>query len=465
MRVRESGYALRQEAAGMARRKNALPELKFHAPTKQYCVYLGRDRKPLGRDEAAAKAKYRRLLRDLVGAQSQPPGSVHAVSPGSLTVAELMLAYRAEAAKKHDAVYMTRLDVAIRAATEAKLDSWGLPLGQTPARDFRGRALKAVRIHLLNRPRHPIAPGDRRQPKPLSRSYVNTLISNVRSAFVWAAGEDLIPAENLVNLRAVLDLRAGEGGRETEHVMPIDAATVDATLPFCSRQVAAMIRVQRNSGARPGEVCDMRRCDLSLTPGERLQVPGTKPHFRVSALEIEGDDGKRVPIWLYVPARHKTTHKGKVRVIVLAPPAQEALRPFLDRLGEAHLFSPKEEQAERFVAMRKARRSRVQPSQKCRKKRGPLRTPRDHFTTDTYRRSIKRAIARANRARRKADPGAELLPEWHPHQLRHGAAVQTSERFDNTFAAALLGHSGVDMIATYVKQTIQKAARAAAELD
>jgi integrase len=226
-----------------------------------------------------------------------------------------------------------------------------------------------------------------------------------------------------------------------------------------------MIRVQRNSGARPGEVCAMRRCDLSLSPAERLPVPGTKAHFRVSALEIEGDGGGRVPIWLYVPARHKTTHRGKVRVIVLAPPAQEALRPFLDRPSEAFLFSPKEEQGERFIAMRKARKTRVQPSQKCRKKRRPVRSPGVQFTTDTYRRSIKRAIARANRARRKTDPNAELLPEWHPHQLRHGAATATAERFDESFVTALLGHSGTDMIATYVKQTIEKAARAAAKLE
>jgi hypothetical protein len=90
MRVRESGYLDSEGAAGMSRRKNALLDLKYHAPTKQYCVYLGDKRKSLGRDEAIANANYRHLLRDLMDGAAQPAASgVNAVPAETLTVAEL----------------------------------------------------------------------------------------------------------------------------------------------------------------------------------------------------------------------------------------------------------------------------------------------------------------------------------------------------------------------------------------
>ena len=40
-------------------------------------------------------------------------------------------------------------------------------------------------------------------------------------------------------------------------------AAVDAVKPFVSRQVWAMIELQRLTGMRAGEVCIMRGCDIN----------------------------------------------------------------------------------------------------------------------------------------------------------------------------------------------------------
>ncbi len=74
-------------------------------------------------------------------------------------------------------------------------------------------------------------------------------------------------------------------------VLPVDDATVEATLPFLSTVVADMIRFQRLTGCRPGEVCGIRPMDVDRS-GE---------------------------VWVYRPASHKTEHHGKERFIFIGP--------------------------------------------------------------------------------------------------------------------------------------------------
>jgi integrase len=89
--------------------------------------------------------------------------------------------------------------------------------------------------------------------------------------------------------------------REAEPVGPVPIEHVEAVLPRLPRPVAAMVRLQLLCGCRAGEVMVMRGCDL--TPGD--------------------------PVWEYRPARHKNSWRGKGRVILLGPKAQEIVREFL----------------------------------------------------------------------------------------------------------------------------------------
>ena len=87
---------------------------------------------------------------------------------------------------------------------------------------------------------------------------------------------------------------------------------VDATLPYLPVVVADMVRFQRLTGARPGEVCQLRPCDV----------------------ERGGE------VWQYRPESHKTQHHGRERIIYIGPQAQDVLRPYLLRDAQAHCFQP-----------------------------------------------------------------------------------------------------------------------------
>ncbi|MEO2092036.1 MAG: site-specific integrase [Gemmataceae bacterium] len=96
-----------------------------------------------------------------------------------------------------------------------------------------------------------------------SRKRINQRVGHVRRAFKWGVENELVPPAVLHALAAVPGLQAGRtAARETTPVEPADDAVVDATLPFLRPAVAAMVRVQRLTGMRPGEVCQVRPADL-----------------------------------------------------------------------------------------------------------------------------------------------------------------------------------------------------------
>lgn len=102
--------------------------------------------------------------------------------------------------------------------------------------------------------------------------------------FKWGVAQELIPPTCLQALPAVGGLRKGRcEARETDLVLPVAEATVNATLLKLSEVVADMVRFQRLTGCRPGEVCSLRPCDVD-TSGDvwsyRLESHKTEHHQR-----------------------------------------------------------------------------------------------------------------------------------------------------------------------------------------
>jgi len=88
-------------------------------------------------------------------------------------------------------------------------------------------------------------------------------IDRIRRMFKWAVAEELVPASVSQALAAMPGLRRGRtDARETEPILPVDDATVEATLPCLPEVVADMVRLQRMTGMRPAEVCILRPSDL-----------------------------------------------------------------------------------------------------------------------------------------------------------------------------------------------------------
>lgn len=267
--------------------------------------------------------------------------------------------------------------------------------GNSCANEFGPRKLKAVRQHMI-------------EILDLSRRVVNNRINRIKRFFRWAVAEELVLPSVIHGLQAVQGLRKGRTkARETEPILPANDEHVEATLPFVSPHVAAMIRLQRITGMRPGEVVKMHRDEIDFTD----------------------------EVWVYAPAQHKNEYRGHLRRIPLGPKAQAILKPFIDK--EDYFFSPKESEEWRNEQRRSKRKSPMTPSQQKRKaKKNPKRAKRDSYDTGSFYRAIKYGIAKANKDR--SARGLPLIPGWCPLQIRHSRATELNEMFGIEAAAVSL---------------------------
>ena len=157
----------------------------------------------------------------------------------------------------------------------------------------------------------------------------------IRRAWKWAAKQQLVSATTYHSLLTVDALKAGRtDAKESKPVKPVPEALVNAVQAHVAPQVWSMIQLQLLTGARPGEVCIMRGCDLD-TSGR---------------------------VWTYTPKEHKTQHHGHQREIYIGPAAQAVLKPWLKLDTQAYLFSPAEAEAGRQQRRRKQRATPLYPS-------------------------------------------------------------------------------------------------------
>jgi integrase len=285
--------------------------------------------------------------------------------------------------------------------------------GLKPATEFGPLALKAIRAKMVE--------------AGWVRRHINHCIGCIKRCFKWAASEEIIPGSVPHALWSVEGLKRGRTtAKESKPVLPVEDAVVEATLPCLWPPVRAMVQLQRLTGMRPGEVVLMRPCDLDRSGAT----------------------------WLYRPESHKTEHHDLERQIFLGPQAQDLLRPFLLRNPEAYLFSPLEAMRARQANLRASRKTKVQPSQVCRKKRKLKKQPLDRYTNGSYGRAIVYAIARANRERLRIGPIllGDWVPHWAPNQLRHALATEARQRFGLEAAQVLLGHAQADVTQVYAER-------------
>lgn len=242
--------------------------------------------------------------------------------------------------------------------------------------------------------------------KKWNRNHINKQIHRIGAIFKWAAGQELLPITVYQSLKSVEPLKRGKClAPEPEAIQPVALEHVAAVKPFVSRQVWAIIELQRLTGSRPGELLTLRRRDINCTD----------------------------EIWRLSLDEHKTAHHGKDRTVYFGPQAQAVLAEWMMRPDDAYLFSPQEAENERIQI---ATQNRKTPDNKGNVAAGRRREDLGEcYTTASYRRAIARAIEKVNAS-------AETpIPHWHPHQLRHTAATEIRKRFGLEAAQIVLGHS------------------------
>lgn len=422
----------------MPRLVNTLPKYSRHKQSGQAVVYIdGRDVLLGQYGTKASREAYNRLVGEWLAA-----GRQLAVPNADITIVELIERFKKHAeafyvlpVKDPDGTPALNADGSPKTVPSGEWENYRIVLqqlrlayGRTPAKDFGPLAFKALRNRVLVE--HECIGPDRKPRKVpgWARSYTNRQMGRLRHVFRWAASEEILPQSIHQSLSTVDGLRAGKSrARETEPVRPVPEATVQATLPFLSRPVKAMVELQLYSGARGGELFIMRPCDIDRSK----------------------------PVWRYTPSRHKSEHKGIVREIALGERCQKILAPFLiDRSPADYCFSPAEGMAEmraKRAAARKTPKTYGNAPGTNRKAR-PNREPGDVYNNRAYAHAIMRAAEKAG------------VPHWHPHQIRHTKATNDRREFGIEGARAVLGHTTEEMTGKYAERDWAIAERIAAQV-
>lgn len=285
--------------------------------------------------------------------------------------------------------------------------------GKLPAGEFTAKKLKAVRDEMIKR--------------GWVRKHINAQVARVKRCFTWAVEEELIDPSIMLSLQAVKGLKKGKTtAPESKKVRPVPDPIVSATLPFLPPAVAAMVRIQRLTGMRSGELCQLRYADIT----------------------------KQDDVWIFTPASHKTEHLEKERVICLGPKAQFVLQHYPTTKPDEFIFSPRRTVREVNDIRRHLRKTKVQPSQQNRNKFAGLNLS-EKYDAYSYRQSIDQGIERAIAAQAKLKAAGEelsvIVERWTPHQLRHRHATEVRKRYGIEAARVSEGHSSIDATELYAE--------------
>lgn len=213
--------------------------------------------------------------------------------------------------------------------------------------------------------------------------------------------------------------------RESQRVRPVDNARIEAVLPHVSPPIRAMIRLEQLTGMRPGEIVELRPCDVTMRT-----------------------DG----LWAYRPPAHKTEHHDQERIVFIGPEGQKVLRPWLDRSPTAPCFSPREAMQWWRTHKRSRRKTCVQPSQRDRSKPAPVKTPGEKYSEQAYRKSIQAACRKLS------------VPIWSPNQIRHTVGTVVRARYGLEASQVTLGHASANVTQVYAERNYELAATVAREI-
>jgi integrase len=290
-----------------------------------------------------------------------------------------------------------------------------------PAKDFGPRRLKAVRQDLVDTGH--------------SRKFINKNIDRIRRMFLWAVGEEMIPPSIHEALKAVPGLKQGRTeAPDLPPIQPVADDVIEATLPFLPDVIADMVRIQRLTGMRGGEVVQLRPCDLD----------------------------RSADVWVFRPATHKTQYRGRERVVFIGPKGQEILLRYLVRDPQTYCFRPVDSEEKRLAELHRNRKTPLS----CGNRPGTNRVenrkkqPGEAYTSNSYRRAIHRACDKAFPAPKslkgKALAEWQSSRRWCPHQLRHAAATEVRKNFGLEAAQIVLGHSAADVTQIYAERDLAK---------
>jgi integrase len=379
----------------MPRLTNATPSYREHRPSGQAVVTLdGRDHYCGPHGTRPSRAEYDRLIGEWLANGRRP-----LTTAGDLTVAELVAQFwdHAKAYYRHPDGTATSEQSAYKLAVGVLVRLYG----RTPAANFGPLSLEAVRQAMIT--------------NGWARGPINIHVGRIKRLFRLAVSRELVPATVHHALVTVAGLRAGRSeARESEAVQPVPDATVEQTSPHLSPTVAAMVRLQLLTGARPGEIC------LGQSDGPRVQ-PG------------RGRGG---------------------------PPPTSARRPdhpghHGNRPGTDRVVRPRKVPGDRYD-LGSYRRAIASACRRAFPPPSPLARENGETTADH--------IGRLTDAQRAELSAWNRRHSWHTHQLRHTAATAIRRRFGFEAAQHVLGHATLSVTEICAERNAEAARAVAAAI-
>jgi integrase len=261
----------------------------------------------------------------------------------------------------------------------------------------------------------------------MRRTTINGVVKQWVRMFKWAVSQELVSVRAYQALTTVESLKKGHPGTiDSKKVKSVKDEYVDKCLPYTSQVVADMIRLQRLTGMRSGELVTLRPVDI-----DKETVKG---------------------VWLYMPNSHKTDYLDFEKVIPLGKKSQNILKKYMVRPPEKYCFSP----AQSLRQIRQVRHEKRTTPQKYGNNIGtniteePQWTASEKYTTGTYRQAVEYAQQAA-----KAD--GKKIKRWTPHQLRHSRATELNKQYGQSAVKAALGHLTLTASQGYIDRDLELA--------
>lgn len=245
-----------------------------------------------------------------------------------------------------------------------------------------------------------------------SRSYINQNIGRIKRMFRWGVSKQLVDVTVYQALKTLEGLKKGRtNAKETLPILPVPDEVINQTLKFIKSDTTAdMIRIQRLTSCRPGELFCMRPKDIN---------------------QVEYADSG---VWIYRPESHKMEHRNRCRIIVVGPKAQQILMKYLDRTPETPCF---------------------------------LRKNGEPYKRFHYSKHIKSACGRAFPAPKDLDTEAKKAwrkeHQWAPNRIRHTASTEIRKLHDLEAAQVIAGHAQMETTQIYAEKNLDKAVSVMAE--
>jgi hypothetical protein len=229
-----------------SRLPSRVPSYRHHKGSGQAFVQVNGRRHYIGKyGTPASEEKYRRVIAELM-VRPSAPRDVPAHPGQGLLVVQLCAAFWEFAERYYvkDGKPTDHLHT-VRRALSLLREFYG----DTPATEFGPLSVRAIQGHLVDAGR--------------ARSYLNSVCAAIKRTFKWAASRELIPVTIHQALATVPGLKRGRSeAREPAPVLPVADEVVEATIPWLPPVVVDMVRFQRLTGCRPGEVCKLRPGDV-----------------------------------------------------------------------------------------------------------------------------------------------------------------------------------------------------------